>query len=65
MSRGRFVVEFRNGSFFRGPRADRGGTLGEAMRFNQERHATQYIDRKARWAWFHGAMVMLAPERAR
>lgn len=57
-----YVIEFRNGSFFRGPRADRGGTLGQAMRFNQARHATQYLDRHAKWAWFNGAMVMLAQD---
>lgn len=57
MSRGPFVVEFRSGSFFRGPRSDRGGTLAQAMRFNQAKHAAQYLDRKAEWAWFNGAMV--------
>lgn len=61
MSGNRFVVEFRNGSFFRGPRSGRGGTLGEAMRFNQEKHAHQYLNRKARWAWFNGATVMPIP----
>lgn len=54
----RFVVEFRSGSFFRGPRADRGGTLGEARRFDQRRHAEAYIDRRAPWVWFNGAMIV-------
>lgn len=61
MSQNRYVVEFRNGSFFKGARPDRGGTIGQAMRFNQAKHAAQYLDRKAPWAWFNGAMVMLAP----
>jgi hypothetical protein len=58
MARHEFVVEFRNGSLFRGPRADCGGTLGEAMRFQQAKHARQYLDRKANWAWFNGAMII-------
>lgn len=57
MSRGRFVVEFRSGTFFRGPLAGSGGTLGEAMRFQQAKHAEQYLDRNASWAWFNGGMV--------
>ncbi len=57
----RYVVEFRNGSYFRGPRSDRGGTLSEAMRFNQERHANQYIDKRAEWAWVNGTMITKAP----
>lgn len=35
----RYVIEFRSGSFFRGPRAP--------------------------WAWFNGAMVMIAPVASR
>lgn len=58
MPRGPFVVELRNGSLFRGPRSDRGGTLGEAMRFQQAKHATEYIDARAPWVWFSGACVM-------
>lgn len=57
-----YVIEFRNGSFFRGPRADRGGTLGQAMRFNQAKHAVAYLARRAEWAWLNGAMVMLAQD---
>lgn len=59
----RYVVEFRNGSFFRGPKSDHGGTLGEAMRFNQAKHASQYIDKRAHWAWFNGAMVCTVESR--
>lgn len=62
MARGPFVVELRSGSFFRGPRSDRGGTIGEAMRFQQAAHAAQYLDRKASWAWFNGAMIMRASD---
>ncbi len=54
----KFVVEFRSGSLFRGPRSASGGTLGEAMRFQQAKHATAYIDRHAQWAWFNGACVI-------
>lgn len=56
-----FVIEFRNGSLFRGPRSSHGGAMGEAMRFQQEKHATAYINRRAPWAWFHGAMVVRVP----
>ena len=53
-----FVVEFRSGSLFCGPGSDRGGSLGEAMRFQQRRHAEAYIKRRAPWAWSHGACAM-------
>lgn len=56
-----FVVEFRSGSLFRGPRSDRGGTIGQAMRFNQEQHARQYLDTRAEWAWFNGACILERP----
>lgn len=56
----RYVIEFRNGSYFRGPGSDHGGSLGEAMRFDQERHARQYVDRTCRWVWFNGGMVTKA-----
>jgi hypothetical protein len=61
MTRGPFVVEFRNGSLFRGPRSDRGGTLGEALRFQQRKHAEAFVNRKEPWAWFNGAMLIRAP----
>lgn len=61
MNGNRYVIEFRSGSFFKCPRPDRGGTIAQAMRFNQAKHAAVYLDRKASWAWFNGAMVMLAP----
>jgi len=56
-----FVVEFRSGSFFRGPSSDRGGPLSEAMRFNQHKHAEQYLNRYAGWAWLNGACVLEKP----
>ena len=59
----RYVIEFRNGSFFKGPRPDRGGTLAQAMRFNQKRHAEAYVDRKAPWVWFNGGMVCTVESR--
>jgi len=52
-----YVIEFRSGSFFRGPRSDRGGTLGQAMWFNQAKHAEAYANRKAPWVWLNGGMV--------
>lgn len=58
VTRGPFVIEFRNGSLFRGPSSDHGGTLGEAMRFQQTKHARAYLDRHASWAWFNGACVL-------
>jgi len=59
----RYVIEFRNGSFFRGPKSPRGGTIGEAMRFNQRRHAEQYVDKRANWVWFNGGMVCTVDSR--
>lgn len=56
-----FVVEFRSGSFFRGPRSVRGGSLGEAMRFNQEKHAREYLDERAVLAWHNGACILERP----
>lgn len=60
-----YVVEFRSGSFFKGAKPDRGGTLAQAMRFQQARHATAYIDRKAEWAWMNVAMVCTIASRKR
>lgn len=59
----RYVIEFRSGSFFRGPRSDRGGTIGEAMRFNQRRHAEAYVDRRVPWVWFNGGMICTVDSR--
>lgn len=59
----KFVIEFRNGSFFKGPRPDRGGTLAQAMRFDQARHAEAYADRRAPWVWFNGGMVCTVASR--
>lgn len=63
MNGNRYVIEFRNGSYFKGPRPDSGGTLAQAMRFNQERHARAYVEHRAPWVWFNGGMIMLAPGR--
>lgn len=30
------------------------------MRFDQAKHADAYVNRKASWAWFNGAMVVPA-----
>lgn len=59
----KFVIEFRSGSFFKGPRPARGGTLAQAMRFDQERHAEQYVQRKAPWVWMNGGMICTVASR--
>lgn len=62
MRQNKFVVEFRNGSYFRGARSRAGGTLGQAMRFNQAKHAEVYVYCRAPWAWINGAAVIEAKE---
>lgn len=62
MRQNEFVVEFRNGSYFRGPRSRTGGTLGQAMRFDQVKHAEAYVDNMAPWAWSNGAAIIDAKE---
>lgn len=53
----KFVIEFRNGSYFRSPKADRGGTLEQAMRFDSEEEANSYADYNVPWVWLNGGMV--------
>ena len=53
----RYVIEFRNGAFFRDFEADRGCPLSEARRFDTKEAAEQYMQRYA-WILFQGGMVV-------
>ena len=59
----RYVIEFRNGSFFVDPAADHGGPLDKAMLFDSEEAAREYVDREVPWVWFNGGMVCTVESR--
>lgn len=52
-----YVIEFRNGSYFRNLDADNGGTIEQARRFNSHRDASAFADLH-QWIWMNGGMVV-------
>lgn len=58
-----YVIEFRNGSYFVSPKAEHGGSLEQAMRFDSEDEARNYADYNVPWVWINGGMVCPYEER--
>ncbi len=52
-----YVIEFRSGSYFVSPKAERGGTLEQAMKFSSDEEAHEYADYNVPWVWVNGGMV--------
>ena len=53
----RYVIEFRNGSFFRDLAAEHGCSITEARRFKMKEQAECYM-RRHEWILFNGGMVV-------
>ncbi len=52
-----YAIEFRNGSYFQGLDADRGGSLATAQTFSSEGEADDFCH-KHEWILFNGGMVI-------
>lgn len=52
-----WVLEFRSGSYFKSPEADRGCPLSLAMRFSSEEEARKYFTGHI-WVWLCGGMLV-------
>ena len=54
----KYAIEFRSGSYFIGPKHDRGGHIEQAMLFDSEDEAHGYADYSVPWVWINGGMVV-------
>jgi hypothetical protein len=54
---GRFVIEFRSGTFFQNMEAENGGPCGTAQRFATRDEAERFME-KHDWILFNGGMVV-------
>ena len=58
----KWVIEFRNGSFFQSLEADHGGPLATAQKFDSLEKAEELMNRHP-WIYANGGMAMPAPAR--
>ena len=56
----KWVIEFRNGSFFKDLEADHGTSLDKAKRFDTKAECTQFMDAH-QWIYWNGGMAMKDP----
>lgn len=58
-----WVIEFPEGTFFVSPKAERNGSLDEAMRFSSQEEATEYADYNVPLVWMKGGMITTVASR--
>lgn len=58
----KWVIEFRNGSFFQSLEADHGGPLETAQKFDSKEEAEELMNQNP-WIYMNGGMAITMPRR--